>query len=237
MYQRHLWACILLALPNLLACQSMKTALLDDDCKSNRLTFWNASDEIDTLPSPKLASLEAQEFLATRETMQPGSQQIANESDFYIEASDNDLEQLRNQIASILVPSYQESENFIPVKGQNFRAQDLPQGKRRRAIFGDGLQALQKETQKIHLALDSWGTQGQHSMTGSSPIMALSARSLPTKDSSGFSSYKVQAGDTLGSIARKIYGTSQRWLELAYINQLGDGSLIFPNELIFYRPN
>jgi nucleoid-associated protein YgaU len=50
-------------------------------------------------------------------------------------------------------------------------------------------------------------------------------------------SYIVQPGDTLSVISVKIYGTSSRWMELAHLNRLGNGSVIFPNELILYVPD
>jgi nucleoid-associated protein YgaU len=41
-------------------------------------------------------------------------------------------------------------------------------------------------------------------------------------------------GDTLGSISKKLYGTPGRWMELAHLNHLGNGSLIYPKEILFY---
>jgi hypothetical protein len=66
------------------------------------------------------------------------------------------------------------------------------------------------------------------------PVMALAARNRVIPQGENMAAYIVQPGDTLGTISKKLYGTPQRWMELAHLNQLGNGSLIYPKEIIFY---
>jgi|NOAtaT_6_FD_contig_31_4681707_length_1029_multi_3_in_0_out_0_1 nucleoid-associated protein YgaU len=52
-----------------------------------------------------------------------------------------------------------------------------------------------------------------------------------------FKYYVVQPGDTLGEIARVVYGSSRRWRELAQVNQLNDQQSIFPGDMLKYNPD
>lgn len=49
--------------------------------------------------------------------------------------------------------------------------------------------------------------------------------------------YVVRPGDTLGRIAKLIYGTSRRWPELAAKNNLTGTTTIFPGDSITYNPD
>jgi len=46
--------------------------------------------------------------------------------------------------------------------------------------------------------------------------------------------YIVEAGDTLGKISRKIYGTPGRWNELATLSGMANPSRIYPGDLVYY---
>ncbi len=46
--------------------------------------------------------------------------------------------------------------------------------------------------------------------------------------------YIVEAGDTLGKISQKIYGTTGRWNELATLSGLSNPSRIYPGDLVYY---
>ena len=46
--------------------------------------------------------------------------------------------------------------------------------------------------------------------------------------------YIVEAGDTLGKISQKIYGTPGRWNELATLSGLSNPSRIYPGDLVYY---
>lgn len=46
--------------------------------------------------------------------------------------------------------------------------------------------------------------------------------------------YIVEAGDTLGKISAKIYGTPGRWNELASLSGIANPSRIYPGDLVYY---
>jgi len=46
--------------------------------------------------------------------------------------------------------------------------------------------------------------------------------------------YIVEAGDTLGKISQKIYGTTGRWNELATLSGMANPSRIYPGDLVYY---
>lgn len=46
--------------------------------------------------------------------------------------------------------------------------------------------------------------------------------------------YVVEHGDTLGKISQKIYGTNNRWNELATLSGISNPSRIFPGDLVYY---
>ncbi len=46
--------------------------------------------------------------------------------------------------------------------------------------------------------------------------------------------YIVQKGDTLAKISSKIYGSNNRWNELAQLSGISNPSRIFPGDLVFY---
>lgn len=47
--------------------------------------------------------------------------------------------------------------------------------------------------------------------------------------------YVIQAGDSLGKISTKIYGTAQRWMELAQANNISDPRKIFPGDELSFE--
>lgn len=46
--------------------------------------------------------------------------------------------------------------------------------------------------------------------------------------------YIVQKGDTLGKIARKIYGDMNRWSEIKELSALNDPNRIYPGDIVYY---
>lgn len=46
--------------------------------------------------------------------------------------------------------------------------------------------------------------------------------------------YIVEAGDTLGKISQKIYGSPGRWNELATLSGIANPSRIYPGDLVYY---
>lgn len=46
--------------------------------------------------------------------------------------------------------------------------------------------------------------------------------------------YIVEAGDTMGKISQKIYGTPGRWQELASLSGMSNPSRIYPGDLVYY---
>ncbi len=104
---------------------------------------------------------------------------------------------------------------------------------RRRPVFLGkiGVEAMIQQAKGVNINAPAAVTGG---------IMSFSARSArgagPIANRENMGSYIVQPGDTLSVISMKIYGTSGRWMELAHMNRLGNGSVIFPNELILYVP-
>jgi nucleoid-associated protein YgaU len=71
-------------------------------------------------------------------------------------------------------------------------------------------------------------------VTTFTPRTGLLARAGASPVGSAMNTYEVVPGDTLGTISKKIYGTPGRWMELAHLNHLGNGSLIYPKEILFY---
>ncbi len=58
--------------------------------------------------------------------------------------------------------------------------------------------------------------------------------SRSTQGSGDSKVYIVQPGDTLGSIARVIYGSSRRWHSIARTNQLSHSTRIYPGDMLRY---
>jgi nucleoid-associated protein YgaU len=48
-------------------------------------------------------------------------------------------------------------------------------------------------------------------------------------------SYIVQKGDTLGKIAARIYGDSNKWTEIANFTGLANPRLIYPGDVVYYQ--
>jgi nucleoid-associated protein YgaU len=46
--------------------------------------------------------------------------------------------------------------------------------------------------------------------------------------------YIVQSGDTLGKIAAKVYGNSNRWKEMASLSGIDNPSRIYPGDVVYY---
>ncbi len=64
------------------------------------------------------------------------------------------------------------------------------------------------------------------------PAPAASASGMPQNGSK--MAYVVEAGDTLGKIAQKIYGDQKRWRDIASLSGLDNPNQIYPGDLIYY---
>jgi nucleoid-associated protein YgaU len=199
-----------------IGCQSIQKAILDDDCATTRLTFWEAEPE-DSLPSPRQASEEA--LLAMKEN---DAQLLA--------ARGSSLEDVENGMhlpldqqewalgqTQVFVPELLQREYFAPRNTREAR-----NAERRKPLFARsqfGVQAASLDTPSFTTAA---GLQARSSVPYGNP------------HGSAMNTYEVVPGDTLGTISKKIYGTPGRWMELAHLNHLGNGSLIYPKEILFY---
>ena len=89
-----------------------------------------------------------------------------------------------------------------------------------------------------------WGTS-RHQQSGSRWLLANGMgktkknplmKSKPVSKSSAPVTTKVQPGDTLWSISSRIYGTRDKWMELAALNShIRNPNIIIPNETIRIR--
>ncbi len=212
-------------LPLMNACASNG---LGEDAINQRSVYQDDDSASLLLPSPKQASEEARRNQGETEEQSMGklhgaSNQVASGVDGTGEMND-----IAAAIARIAVPQGQdEGSAFVPVKGR------VPTGKeRRKPIFLGklGIEAIfsQTDTSAMRPALRTEPPSG----------MRLSARSGPAPGVSteGMGTYIVRPGDSLSLISLHIYGTTSRWMELAVLNRLGNGSIIFPKELILYVP-
>jgi nucleoid-associated protein YgaU len=222
--------------------QACRTSDGFDDDSINRRSVYRDDDTQGLLPTPQQAAEEARQFKVTEE------KKIAErgKGDEPLAAADSDgtLHDLTAAYAQILVPEAQQEESyFAPTKKnpQQQMAQAMKGGNiktggttRRKPVFLSkiGMQAIIQQAKTVDLNAPAAVTGG---------MMSLSARAGrgagPITNRENMGSYIVQPGDTLSTISVKIYGTSGRWMELAHLNRLGNGSVIFPNELILYVPD
>lgn len=224
---------------NFSACQTSDG--FDDD-SINRRSVYREDDTQGLLPTPQQAAEEARQYKVDEE------KKIAErkKGDEPIGAVDSDgtMDDLTAAYAQILVPQAQEEQSyFAPVKKspQQQMATAMKGGNiktggttRRKPVFLGkiGMEAMIQQAKGVNLNAPAAVTGG---------MMSLSARAGrgagPIANRENMGSYIVQPGDTLSVISVKIYGTSSRWMELAHLNRLGNGSVIFPNELILYVPD
>jgi nucleoid-associated protein YgaU len=199
-----------------IGCQSIQKAILDDDCATTRLTFWEVEAE-DSLPSPRQASEEA--LLAMKENdaqllAARGSSLEDMEKGMHLPSDNQDWVLGQTQV---FVPELLQREYFA-----SRSTQEAKNVERRKPLF----------------ARAQFGVEAAALTTPSfAPTAGLQARSPVSFGSprgSAMNTYEVVPGDTLGTISKKIYGTPGRWMELAHLNQLGNGSLIYPKEILFY---
>ncbi len=221
------------------ACQTSDG--FDEDSINKRSVYREDSNQ-GLLPTPQQAAEEARQYKVEEE------KKIAErkKGDEPIGAVDSDgtLNDLTAAYAQILVPQAQEEQSyFAPVKkspqqqmASAMKGGDIKAGgtTRRKPVFLGkiGVEAMIQQAKGVNLNAPAAVTGG---------MMSLSARSGrgagPIANRESMGSYIVQPGDTLSVISVKIYGTSGRWMELAHLNRLGNGSVIFPNELILYIPD
>ncbi len=201
-------------------CTSLQRELLDDDFNSNRLS-WNDNELVNDLPSPKLASEEALQWMKERDDLKEAERRAEGDSLDSSIAADSEQQAWNLNIADVFVPESLDAIPYASTQGGKMNGTQ-----RRKPLFSKGLGVTAESVEAGGL----WALPG----TGSTPVMAMAAKRGPRANTENLGSYIVQAGDTLGTISKKIYGSPQRWMELAHLNQLGNGSLIYPKELIFY---
>lgn len=213
-----------------------------DEDSVNRRSVYREDDGRSLLPTPQQAAEEARQYKMEEETKvaerRKGDEPIAGVD------SDSTLNDLTAAYAQILVPQAQQQESyFAPVKNspgqqmvQAMKGGQIKAGgtTRRKPVFLGkiGVEAMLQQAKAVDV-------NARAAVTGG--MMSLSARSDrgtgPIANRESMDGYIVQPGDTLSVISVKIYGTSSRWMELAHLNRLGNGSVIFPNELILYIPD
>jgi nucleoid-associated protein YgaU len=213
-----------------------------DDDSINRRSVYREDDSRSLLPTPQQASEEARQYKVEEE--KKVAERKKGDEPIGAVDSDGNLNDLTAAYAQILVPQAQQEEShFAPVKKspeqqmvQAMKGGQIKAGgtTRRKPVFLGkiGVEAMLQQAKTVNMNAPAAVTGG---------MMSLSARAgrgagpIANRDSMG--SYIVQPGDTLSVISVKIYGTSGRWMELAHLNRLGNGSVIFPNELILYIPD
>jgi nucleoid-associated protein YgaU len=225
---------------NLTACQTSDG--FDDD-SINRRSVYREDDSQSLLPTPQQASEEARQY-KVEEEKKIAERKKSDDEPIGAVDSDGKLNDLTAAYAQILVPQAQQEESyFAPVKkspeqqmAKAMKGGEIKAGgtMRRKPVFLGkiGMEAMIQQAKTVNLNAPAAVTGG---------MMSLSARSGrgagPIANRESMGSYIVQPGDTLSVISTKIYGTSSRWMELAHLNRLGNGSVIFPNELILYVPD
>ncbi|WP_141732577.1 LysM peptidoglycan-binding domain-containing protein [Oligoflexus tunisiensis] len=212
-----------------------------DDDAINQRSVYREDDTEGLLPSPRRAAEEAR--LDKGDDMKLAERGKNDEAIMIAESDGILLDDLKAAHAQILVPKApDERAYFAPANGGaqakvvTAMKSDMKTGSttRRKPVFLGkiGLQAMMKQAKAVDVNAPAAVTGG---------MMSLSARSgrgagkIANRENMG--SYIVQPGDTLSTISMKIYGTSGRWMEIAHLNRLGDGSVIFPKELILYVPD
>lgn len=70
--------------------------------------------------------------------------------------------------------------------------------------------------------------------TESAPVAAPAAAGGYLPENGAKMAYYVQKGDTLGTIAQKIYGNKGKWRELAQANNLSDPNRIYAGDVVYY---
>jgi hypothetical protein len=208
----------------------------------NRRSVYQDDDTSGLLPTPERASLEGRGERSD-DDMKLAERRQADEAMIIAESEGMVLDDLHAAYAQILVPKApDERAYFAPAKGgaqapiAAAMKSEMKAGSttRRKPVFLGkiGLQALKAQAKDVNVNAPAAVTGG---------IMSFSARSgtgagkIANRENMG--SYIVQPGDTLSTISMKIYGSIGRWKELAHLNRLGDGSVIFPKELILYVPD
>jgi hypothetical protein len=199
-------------------CQSIQKAMLDDDCSTTRLTFWETEAD-NGLPSPKLASEEALLWMKENETQLLASRESSLDSmedGMHLGLDKQDWAMGETQV---FVPELLQREYFVKRSSHDGKALE-----RRKPLFARSQFGVQAASLDTSTFLPSAGLQARVGVPRSGALAM----------NNGMSSYEVMPGDTLGTISKKLYGTTGRWMELAHLNQLGNGSLIYPKEILFY---
>lgn len=212
-----------------------------DDESVNQRSSYRDDDMGNLLPSPARAAEEARQYQVVEDEKRIQGRKSGDDPLAQADA-DGKLDDLTAAYAQILVPqAMQEDAYFSPVKkGKN--AQEVIAGTgtiktggttRRKPVFLGkiGMQAMIDQA-AVNMNAPAAVTGGMMSFSAKS---SRGAGQIANRESMG--SYIVRPGDTLSTISVHIYGTTGRWMELAHMNRLGNGSVIFPNELILYIPD
>jgi len=79
------------------------------------------------------------------------------------------------------------------------------------------------------------GGASETAMSSGEGMASDGPKSLPEQGSK--MAYYVMRGDTLGTIAQKIYGSRSKWKALQSENSLADANKIYPGDVIYYTLN
>jgi nucleoid-associated protein YgaU len=98
----------------------------------------------------------------------------------------------------------------------------------------DGSSELEIEQDTTYSDIPTDTTTASTYEDDSAPATTQSYESTPSQGSSN-QNYVVEAGDTLARISKKIYGTVDRWQELANNNNISDPTKIFPGDELSFE--
>ncbi len=215
------------------------TSGFGDEDAVNQRSRYRDDDQANLLPTPAQAAEEAKLYQTGEDLRKPTQKQRKDEPfEGESEAPTNDISDLNAAYAQILVPEGQEEQAYF-APSKNRKGQGGTEGeagtKRRKPVF------LSK------VGVDALLTQAPSGVNVNAPALVTGGFSLAARASGrtsnairvqeGMGSYIVRPGDSLSTISMHIYGTSTRWMELAHLNRLGNGSIIFPKELLLYVPD
>ncbi|MCX6129465.1 MAG: LysM peptidoglycan-binding domain-containing protein [Proteobacteria bacterium] len=211
-----------LALAILILSGCISSAYDDEDAINQRRSYAR-DEQLTMLPSPQKASEEAGQLQAEEQGREPSLRHVVEESS-QLGDDDRGLSDMVAAYSEILVPeAAPQQPNFAPVKLNKAEAK----GRRKPIFLGKlGFEAMEMQAR---------GAIPEANLGRRTPAMAMAAKPSPDLKLEDMGSYVVKPGDSLSNISVAIYGVSNRWMELAHLNRLGDGSIIFPKEIILYR--
>ena len=228
-WKSHL-TCLHLALGICLVSSAFSCASsgLGEDDINRRGSYQDDDSASSLMPSPKMASEEALQGSGKSDDRDSSRIRSASGQEASGVDASGEISDIAAAIAQIAVPQGQEEPKaFAPVRGRTPATEE-----RRKPIYLGklGIEALFSQSESVGI---------KPALAPTAPgTMRFSARAKPgsVPITSGMGTYLVRPGDTLSLISMHIYGTMGRWMELAHLNRLGNGSIIYPKEVILYVP-